>query len=320
MGIQHQLLLQLCDGNFHSGESLANRFGVTRTAIWKACKTLQKNYALQMDAVKGRGYRLAQPLELLNADIITAGLHDRTAIKIETQLSTDSTNRDLLERASRGELAITALFAEQQTAGRGRRGRAWLSPFGSNLYFSLLWRFTRSVADLPGLGLAIGVAMLRVLQRWNLQGLQLKWPNDLLCQGRKLGGILIEVQGETSGPCAAVIGVGLNVHMPKAIDIDQPWIDLYQAGVTISARNQLAVTLLDEILMVLHQFSNTGLASFLNEWRHYDYFRDQPVDIQLAGQVLQGIARGVDDHGALLVEQNNQLRRFFSGDISLRGR
>lgn len=322
MPLQHDLLRQLCDGRFHSGEALARQFGVTRTAIWKACKAITRNFDLRIDAVNGRGYRLPEAVELLDKSAIESAMQtSQENIDVHTLLSVDSTNRHVMDLAAQGEASGTAVFAEYQRAGRGRRGRTWVSPFGGNLYFSLLWRFTQPVADLPGLGLAVGVALVRVLRKLGISGLELKWPNDVLCQRRKLAGVLIELQGEMSGPYAVVIGIGLNVRMSSTAkqEIDQSWIDLATAGEVAVSRNQLAALLLDETVAVLQVFTEQGLAPFVDEWRECDRFRDQDVELHLADQVIRGIARGIDEHGALLLEQQQQLKRYYSGDMRLRG-
>lgn len=321
MSLQTSVLQVLSDGHFHSGESLAQHTGVTRTAVWKICKNLEQRFSLQIDAVKGRGYRLTQPLELLDAAQIRKAMQtsfDRH--QIETHLSIDSTNRRALQLANQNAASGTIVLAEHQTAGRGRQGRQWYSPFGANLYCSVLWRFSQAHADIPGLGLVIGVAIARALHDWQVSGIQLKWPNDVLCQGRKLAGILIEMQGEMSGPYAVVIGIGINVNMPQgaAQQIDQSWIDLHQAGMTNLSRNQLAAHILDNVFTALTQFTASGLTSFLAEWRDLDRFRDQPVTLHLPDKQLHGIARGIDERGALLLEQQSQLQRYYSGDVRLR--
>lgn len=321
MPLQYTLLKHLCDGRFHSGEALAKQLGVTRTAIWKSLKTIQRRFSLRIDAVHGRGYRLVAPVELLDAVTIRKALQPQTQTRdIQIFLSVDSTNRHLLKIAATGNYHGTIVFAEHQTAGRGRLGRAWVSPFGGNLYFSLLWRFKSVPGMLSGLGLAVAVAITRALRHWDVPDIQLKWPNDILCRGRKLCGILIEMQGEMSGPTAVVIGVGLNVKMATAdaAGVEQPWIDLQRAGIEGLSRNKLAAVLIDEIVNMLVIFEARGLPPFLAEWRGLDRFKDQPVTLHLAEQKITGIARGIDDNGALLVEERQQLQRFYSGDVRLR--
>jgi len=319
--MQYTLLRYLCDGKFHSGETLAQQLGVSRTAIWKSVKVIQRRFNLRIDAVNGRGYRLAHPVELLDATIIRQALQPSSkACDIQILFSIDSTNRYLLELAAKKDSHEVIVFAEYQTAGKGRLGRTWVSPFGANIYFSLLWKFKIVPAALSGLGLAIGVAIARVLRHLAVPDVKLKWPNDILCQGRKLCGILIEMQGEMSASAMVVIGVGLNVKMTPedAEAIDQPWIDLQRAGGIGISRNQLAAALINEIISVLILFEECGLQPFLAEWRDFDCYKDQSVILQVAEQKITGIARGIDDNGALLLEDQRLLRRFYSGDVRLR--
>ena len=320
MRLQYNLLWCLCDGKFHSGEMLAKQLGVTRTAVWKSLKSIQRVFNLRIDAVHGRGYRLVHPIELLDATKIRYAVQDKNQVSdIQVFLSIDSTNRYLLKMAAACDSHGLLVFAEHQTAGKGRLGRAWVSPFGGNLYFSLLWRFKSIPNTMSGLGLAIGVAITRVLHKFAVPDVQLKWPNDILCQGRKLCGILIEMQGEMSGPAAVVVGVGLNVKMSveDAVAIEQAWIDLERVGVTGISRNKLAAALIDEIISVLRIFEEHGLQPFLTEWRSLDHYKDQPVTLHTAEQKISGIARGIDDNGAFLVEEQQQLRRFYSGDVRI---
>lgn len=320
--LPYAIIKTLSDGNFHSGEALAQAAGVTRAAIWKAIQSLQTNYALDIHSVHGRGYRLAQPVELLERETILKHMRDPVrGVGLDIFFSIDSTNHYLMHPDTQAISAPWVVLSEHQSAGRGRRGRTWQSPFAGNIYASMLWRFTQGNANLAGLSLAMGVVMCRLLTHLGIEQLGLKWPNDVLCQGRKLCGILIEMRGETHGPYDAVIGVGLNLAMPaaNARAIDQPWITLDQVAPTMPSRNALAAQLIDAMLDTLPQFQAHGLQPFLDEWRHLDQYRDQNVVLHLGDNRLQGIARGVDDHGALLVEHNGKLQRYYSGEVSLRG-
>lgn len=321
MHLQHALLQQLSDGRFYSGEFLAGEFGVTRTAIWKASKLLSQHFGIQIDAVKGRGYRLASPLELLDTLIISNKLQRPESFpEIHTLLSLDSTNRYAMDLVTQGKPSGAVVFAEHQTHGRGRQGRGWVSPFGANLYFSLIWRFTQNAAESSGLSLAVALSILRGLKKYGVGGLELKWPNDVLCHGRKLSGILLEMHGEMSGPYAVVIGVGLNVRMSpsQSTSIGQPWIDLAHTEARHVSRNQLAATLLDELALSLFQFNQTGLVTFINEWHINDRYFEKPVVLELVDKTLTGISRGIDASGALLLEQPQGIVRFYSGDVRLR--
>jgi BirA family biotin operon repressor/biotin-[acetyl-CoA-carboxylase] ligase len=321
MSLPYSILKTLSDGCFHSGESLAKAARVTRAAVWKAIQTLQSGYGLDIHSVHGRGYRLAQSIELLDRTSILQHLHQQSQLAgLETLLTIDSTNQYLMHANPQAVHAPWVVLAEQQTAGRGRRGRTWQSPFAGNIYFSLRWRFNQINANFIGLSLVIGVVVCRVLMRQGIEQLGLKWPNDVLCQGKKLCGILIEMRGETNGPYDAVIGVGLNLAMPDDIgrQIDQPWIALQQVSAAMPARNALAAQLIDAMLEALPEFEAHGLQPFLAEWRRLDLYRDQNVVLHLGENLVQGIERGVDEQGALLVEHNGKLQRYYSGEMSLR--
>ena len=212
------------------------------------------------------------------------------------------------------------VLAEHQSHGRGRQGRRWVSPFGENLYFSLSWRFAQNAMESTGLSLAIAIGIVRALKILGVTDLEIKWPNDILCQGRKLAGILLEMHGEVSGPYAVVIGVGINVSMSSnaAQSIDQPWIDLSQTQASNISRNKLAAVVLDELILVLSQFAQHGLTLFMNEWRIHDRFFGKPVVLELSDRTITGVAKGIDASGALLLEQPQGIVRFFSGDVRLR--
>jgi BirA family biotin operon repressor/biotin-[acetyl-CoA-carboxylase] ligase len=322
MTLPYLILKTLSDGSFHSGEALAQAGGVTRAAVWKAIQTLQSSYALDIHSVHGRGYRLAQPIELLDREAILKHLRDpEQLIGLDIFLSVDSTNHYLMHAHAAEVLAPWVVLAEHQSAGRGRRGRVWQSPFAGNIYVSLLWSFAQSNANFAGLSLAMGVVVCRLLTHLGIDQLGLKWPNDVLCQGKKLCGILIEMRGETHGPYDAVIGIGINLTMPEATgrEIDQPWIALDQVAPAMPSRNALAAQLIDAMLTTLPQFQAHGLQPFLDEWRHFDQYRDQPVVLHQGDNRLPGIERGIDDQGALLVEHNGKLQHYYSGEISLRG-
>lgn len=321
MSLVYSILKSLSDGCFHSGEALAKSAGVTRAAVWKAVQALQSDYTLDIHSVSGRGYRLAQSVELLDRDTILQLLqHQPQLAGLDTFLTIDSTNHYLMHAYADEVQAPWVVLAEQQTAGRGRRGRSWQSPFAGNIYGSLLWRFNQINANFVGLSLVVGVVMCRLLTHLGVEQLGLKWPNDVLCQGKKLCGILIEMRGETHGPYDAVIGIGLNLAMPDEIGrvIDQPWIALEQVVDTLPPRNELAAQLIDALLDALPHFEAHGLQPFLADWRHLDQYRDQKVVLHLGDNRVQGIERGVDEQGALLVEHNGKVQHYYSGEISLR--
>ena len=208
---------------------------------------------------------------------------------------------------------------EQQRAGRGRRGRTWISPFGGNLYLSLLWRFSSGAAQIAGLSLAIAVAVSRALHEVGLGTAGVKWPNDIVISGRKLAGILLEMAGEASGPCLVVIGVGLNMKSdPTMATIDQPWTDLRTELGKSVGRNDLAARLINYMMDAAVKFERDGLVPFLDEWREMDVFEGKDVELHLPGKQIRGVARGVDETGALLLAQGGEVQRYQSGEVSMR--
>ncbi len=327
MQIRHKLVEVLSDGQFHSGQALGDALGVSRMAVWKHIRYLRES-GIAMDSVKGKGYRLHAPIEMLDADRIVAGLPNRARNRvnsIDVLQEVDSTNTWLRSKALTGAPTGTVCLAEVQHAGRGRRNRQWVSPYAANLYLSILHRTNEGTAGLGGLSLAAGVAVIRSFEAMQIEDIGLKWPNDVMVKGKKLSGILIEVVGESSGPCAVIIGIGINVNMSglstesPASSIDQPWTDLVSvcAGKMVS-RNQLAAGLIDQVLSALTAFEAQGPQSFLDEWKQYDLLAGKQVDLHLTGNVVSGKACGIDVAGALLIETARGLERFTSGDVSVR--
>jgi len=321
MSVQHSLLVKLIDGKFHSGEHLASELGVSRAAIWKNIKILQSEYDLDIHAVTGKGYRLSQSIELLNSEVIRDKLISSDIDpEIETFLTIDSTNRYLMKKILSANVQCHAVFAEQQTSGRGRHGRTWVSPFGGNLYFSVLYPFQRTPRDVTGLSLAIGVAIVEQLERLGIGSAKLKWPNDVLVDGRKLCGILLELHGESHGPFAVVVGVGINISMPEtaANEIDQPWVSYQSLTQNPVSRNQQAAGFLSSVLLALQEFEQNGLELFRERWLQRDYYMNSKVMLQLGDREISGVARGIDQQGALLLESQGQIQRYYSGEIRLR--
>lgn len=319
-----RLLQRLSDGEFHSGEALGAELAVSRTAVWKQLRKLEE-LGLVLESVRGKGYRLPGGLELLEVGRVRASL-DAAAARLITDLdvldSVESTNGTLLARAARGSaLRGVVCTAEHQVAGRGRRGRHWVSPYGRNLYVSVGWEFMGGAAALEGLSLAVGTAVTTALCEHGVQNAVLKWPNDVLVDGRKLAGVLLEMAGDASGRCQVVVGVGINVSMPPRIEqsIDQPWIDATTAAGLPLSRNGLLGSLLNRLLPLLEQFERQGFGPFRDAWSQLDAFRGKPVSLLKGDAVIPGIAAGVDHTGALLLDTPNGRQAFFGGEISLRG-
>ncbi|MBS0194761.1 MAG: bifunctional biotin--[acetyl-CoA-carboxylase] ligase/biotin operon repressor BirA [Proteobacteria bacterium] len=313
------LLLRLARGAC-SGSVLAREFGLTRAAVWKRIASLREQ-GVAIAASPGAGYALEAPLDLLDAQRIRAALladvrGDLDACEVAWAI--DSTNAELLRRAASG--GVQALFAEAQTAGRGRRGRAWASPLAAHLYLSLQRRFDGGIGALAGLSIAVGVAAAEALRALGVAQVGLKWPNDLVVGERKLGGILIEFGGEDAGIVRAVIGIGINVRMPAAaaLGIDQPWIDLCALGTAPPSRNALATAMLDAQLRALREFAAAGLSPFMARWQAVDACAGRSVDVLAGSERKQGVALGIDARGALRVRHDGAERVYHSAEISLR--
>ena len=318
-----QVFARLSDGRFHSGQTLAEAIGVSRGAVWKAVRALRAAGAT-VHAVPNRGYRLPAASDPLDAarirEQLAAPLRDALC-GLETLWQTDSTNTVLLSRPNPPIGQGDVVLAEFQTAGRGRRGRAWLAPPGGAICLSLSWTFREVPADLGALSLAVGVCVLRALRGVGLDA-QLKWPNDVLVQGRKLGGILIELRAESGGPACVIIGLGLNAMLGEALleqiaALGLPATDLASAGVTAS-RNAISAALIAQVIRGLPTFERDALRPFIEEWRSADALRGVQVEVQAPAGPVRGLARGIDLHGALLIETTQGVRRFISGEVTVR--
>jgi len=292
-------LLQRLIAGPASGDALARDCGQTRAAVWKRIAALREA-GIRIDARAGRGYALAQPLELLDADTIRAALPAAPARGVEV------------------------LVAERQTGGRGRRGRAWVSPLAANLMLSLSRQFAGGLARLPGLSLVAGVATAEALQALGFARVRLKWPNDLVVADgaglRKLGGLLVEGGGENAGPARAVIGLGLNVSMPAGSDpgIDQPWTDLATLAGAPPSRNRLVAAVLAHWLPALAQFDAEGLAPFLARYAAFDALAGRDVLLHPGDGAHPARALGLAPDGALRVQVDGREQRVHAGEISVR--
>jgi BirA family biotin operon repressor/biotin-[acetyl-CoA-carboxylase] ligase len=311
------VLQVLADGKFHSGEALAQRFKVTRATIWNAVQHAE-NLGIEIFSVRGRGYKLPLAINLLDKNAVLNAIGEQRAwFALEVLDEVNSTNTYLMQNKHAAH--ATCVAAHIQTRGKGRRGRTWVSQLGASLTFSLLWRFQCGAAALSGLSLCVGVALIRALRDFGVNTAQLKWPNDVLVDGKKLAGILIELQGDLEGPSAAVIGVGINLNLPKNVleSIDQPAIDL--ASVKEVDQNALLGAILKHLAIVLSGFETNGFVALRDEWKSYHAYENKPVRMLLPnGTDVQGVVKGVAEDGILQVETALGLQRFSAGEISLR--
>jgi len=322
---RQRLLHLLSDGKFHSGEDLGNQLGMTRSAIWKAVKQLE-NLDIEINSISGKGYRIPNGMSLLDKTKIESFVMQKNTSLINEIFvleEIDSTNQFLFSKIDTEILKPMACFSERQTQGRGRRGRAWLSPFASNIYHSLLWYFEKDPSELMGLSLAVAVMTTRALKQYGIEmGLELKWPNDIFWESQKLAGILIEMVSQPQDICAVVIGIGINTRLSQQhiVELDRPVTSIEKITQHPADRNQLAGLLLNSLIEGFQQFQKNGLSAFLDEWRALDKFRGKMVTLSCAAQSVTGIMEDVSDNGALLLRNTDgKIKPYLSGEMSLSG-
>lgn len=312
--VKLKLLSTLSDGTFHSGEELGEQVGISRAAISKHIKGIQE-WGVDIFRVQGKGYQLAQPIIMLDQDLIQAEVTN----PVQLHPVIGSTNQYLLDNSATLPSG-TVCIAEYQQSGRGRRGRHWVSPFGANLYLSMYWRLEAGMAAAMGLSLVVGVAMVEALEQMGLEGVKLKWPNDLYYQDRKLAGILVEMSGQAGGAANLVIGMGMNLSMQdKESVIDQPWASLAEViGEDLIDRNKLAVAFIKALDSCLKDYELNGMHDFVERWNRLDNFIGRKVKLIMGPNEVEGVERGIDAHGGVLLETDEGLKSFIGGEISLR--
>jgi BirA family transcriptional regulator, biotin operon repressor / biotin---[acetyl-CoA-carboxylase] ligase len=318
------LIARLADGEVHSGADLGRELRAGDSRLRRTIQRL-KSLGVEIGALRGRGYRLPEPLELLDAARIREALgeHGASVRRLEVLLEVDSTNSRLLAASAPPTGLADVCLCEIQSAGRGRRGRLWVSPFGASIAMSLAWTFRDGARVKPALSLAVGVAISRALDRAGARGVCLKWPNDVWLADRKIGGVLVELKAEADGAAQVVIGIGLNLRLSpearRAIEAGGVQVAALQDACPAPlSRNILAAALLEELLSMLGGFEADGFEPFRREWLALDALGGRAARVLLAQGGLAGIARGVDVDGALLLESGGQLHRFVSGEVSLR--
>ncbi|WP_428100056.1 biotin--[acetyl-CoA-carboxylase] ligase [Candidatus Rariloculus sp.] len=318
------LLQRLADGRPHSGEDLARHFGVTRAAVWKQIGKLEQ-WGLTVHRAPGFGYRLSRAVDLLDCETLGEYSSTRRGTRLEVFTELESTNRYLLDKRAPEPGELAACVAEHQSAGRGRRGRSWHAPLGAGVCLSAAWSFRETPPELAALSLAVGVVVRRVLRCEAGIEIDLKWPNDLVWDDRKLGGILVELTAEAQGRCHVVVGLGINVAMSQDLlerisDWSAGAVDLMQATAGRAPRRTMLVTeLIDALKALFADYERRGFAPYRDEWRSADYLRGKPVRVDEALHSTIGTAGGISADGALLLETDKgSLRRVISGDVSVR--
>lgn len=317
------LLSMMSDGQFHSGEKLGESLGVSRAAVWKSLSRLEKE-GFPIQRVRGKGYRIPKGAVLFDLDAIQQHLPTDIATYWQWHLypSIDSTNAEAQRlMASAGGHQPLVCIAEQQSAGRGRRGRTWVSPYGQNIYMTVVEPFSNGAQGLEGLSLIVGIVLADTLESCGYPQVRLKWPNDLLLENRKLAGILIEIAGDLTSDCVAVIGVGINVLMraEAGAQIDQAWTSLLQApGQGELDRNKLVATFAQKLLLAMREFRRSGFQVFIPEWEKRDAWLGQSVSVVSGANVLNGVHRGISERGALRLQTAEGEMLVSGGEVSLR--
>jgi len=315
------LLRILADGRFHSGEQLGRALGLSRAGVRNLVGRIEA-LGLRVIKVRGRGFRLAEALDLFESDVLAAGLKKISPeLRVEVLDECPSTNTLLAERAAAGAPHGTVIVCEHQSAGRGRRGHSWVSVVGGSLAFSVLWRFPRGTGALGGLSLAVAVGAAKALERLGTHGVGVKWPNDLYCEGRKLGGILIESSGDALGPSAVIVGIGINVRLGTQTHerIGVPATDIASHSEAVPSRTAVFVESLDSIAEVLARFSREGFEPFRKEWLERHAWQGRRVALSQAGRrVAEGKVVGIAEDGALMLASVDGIERFHNGELSLR--
>lgn len=311
------LLKLLKDGRFHSGQALGDALGVSRSAVWKQLQHLEAELGLSIHKVRGRGYQLPAPLTLLDADSIQqeAASCDWPVLVFD---SIDSTNAEALRAIQRGEAAPFLVVAERQTAGRGRRGRKWVSPFAENIYYSLVLRVEGGMRQLEGLSLVVGLAVLQALRESGVQNAGLKWPNDLLVGQKKIAGILLELVGDPADVCHVVLGVGINVNMQVADEVDQEWTSMRLESGRQFDRNTLVARLGRTLQHYLDRHQVGGFTAIQSEWEQNHLWQGRSVSLTAGANQIDGEVLGIDSQGALRLKVDGAEKVFSGGELSLR--
>ncbi|TYC60308.1 biotin--[acetyl-CoA-carboxylase] ligase [Marinobacter sp. BW6] len=313
------LIELLSDGQVHSGAALAEKLGVSRTAIWKQIRRAMEEGA-DIATIRGRGYQLVSRVDLLDRTLvlgeIASGREQELSLTVLDEV--DSTNAEVIRQITEGSKGIPVVIADCQTSGRGRRGRVWQSPRGENLYLSMGLTFHGGFGVLDGLSLVLGVAVANALERLGVPEVGLKWPNDIFLPDGKLGGILVELQGELEeGVVQVIAGIGLNVHMSRADGVDQPWSSLARACPEVDwSRSQIGGAIIDAVFDAVARFSDIGFADFRESWQRRDVFMGQ--SLKARGGDVEGVGCGIDEAGNYQIRTENGVVPVRAGEISLR--
>ncbi|MCZ4339680.1 bifunctional biotin--[acetyl-CoA-carboxylase] ligase/biotin operon repressor BirA [Shewanella colwelliana] len=307
------IIAELSRGGFISGEVLATNLGISRAAVSKHIASLEE-FGVDVFSVKGKGYKLATPLSLIDEKVLKSALSSR-CFYFDDIPSTNAFLLGHVNELTSGDLCV----AEHQSAGRGRRGRTWVSPYGGHLYASLYWQFSQGMAQAMGLSLVVACSLVTVLRNMGVAGVGVKWPNDIYLNHKKLAGVLIEMSGQADSVCDVVIGIGVNMSMSEqqSQKIDQPWSDLSELA-QMPDKTMLMIKLQQQLVKDLEQFEVDGLKAFKQRWRNVDLFDGQPIKLLMGDNIVEGTCCGIDDQGAVLLQNEQGIQAYVGGEISLR--
>ncbi|WP_095080413.1 bifunctional biotin--[acetyl-CoA-carboxylase] ligase/biotin operon repressor BirA [Pseudomonas sp. Irchel s3h17] len=311
------LLKLLKDGRFHSGQALGAALGISRSAVWKQLQHLEAELGLSIHKVRGRGYQLSAPLTLLDGLEITSSSAQGNWPALVFD-SIDSTNAEALRSIDRGVPAPFLVLAERQTAGRGRRGRKWVSPFAENIYYSLVLRIEGGMRQLEGLSLVVGLAVMQTLRDLGITAAGLKWPNDVLVGEKKIAGILLELVGDPADVCHVVLGVGINVNMQEADEVDQQWTSMRLEAGRAFDRNLLVARLNDVLQGYLARHQLSGFSALQEDWERGHLWQGRAVSLIAGVNRIDGVVMGIDGQGALRLKVGDTEKVFSGGELSLR--
>ncbi|MGC5704142.1 bifunctional biotin--[acetyl-CoA-carboxylase] ligase/biotin operon repressor BirA [Pseudomonas sp. NFXW11] len=311
------LLELLKDGRFHSGQALGDALGVSRSAIWKQLQLLESELGLAVHKVRGRGYQLPSPIILLGAKEVSK--HSSSlAWPVHVFDSIDSTSAEALRSIGRGCAAPFLVLAERQTDGRGRRGRKWVSPFAENVYYSLVLRVEGGMRQLEGLSLVVGLAVMNALRECGVPGAGLKWPNDVLVGQKKIAGILLELVGDPADVCHVVVGIGINVNMQSAEEVDQEWTSVRLESGKVLDRNQMIGRLNEILALYLERHRSGGFPAIQEEWEQGHLWQGRAVSLIAGANKIDGVVLGIDRQGALRLRVGGEEKVYSGGELSLR--
>ncbi|MCF5709867.1 bifunctional biotin--[acetyl-CoA-carboxylase] ligase/biotin operon repressor BirA [Pseudomonas syringae] len=311
------LLKLISDGAFHSGQVLGEALGISRSAVWKQLQLLEADLGVEIHKVRGRGYKLASPISLLDSEsLLRHGLPSAWSVHIHD--SVDSTNAEAARLIARASTMPALVLAERQTSGRGRRGRKWISPFAFNLYYSLVLRIDGGMRQLEGLSLLVGLAVMGALREMGVKDAGLKWPNDVLVGRRKVAGILLELIGDPADVCHVVIGIGVNVNMQTSTEVDQAWTSVRLETGQLVDRNELAARMSQKLESLLAIHRQEGFTALQDEWERGHLWQGAAVTLLSGADAINGVVLGINAQGALRLDVGGVERSFSGGELSLR--